>query len=96
MKSVEIYVSGRVQGVGYRYFVVSKAFSEEKVQSYPIKGYTKNMYDGRVKIIACGDKLNLDLFIQELRKGPTFARVKNLEISDLTASTHYDNFRVEF
>ena len=90
MKSVEIYVSGRVQGVGYRYFVVSKA------NMYKIKGYTKNMYDGRVKIIACGDKLNLDLFIQELRKGPTFARVKNLEISDLTASTHYDNFRVEF
>ncbi|HHE37898.1 MAG TPA: acylphosphatase [Candidatus Cloacimonetes bacterium] len=90
MRSVEIYVSGRVQGVGYRYFVVSKA------NMYKIKGYTKNMYDGRVKIIACGDKLNLDLFIQELRKGPTFARVKNLEISDLTASTHYDNFRVEF
>ena len=90
MRSVEIYVSGRVQGVGYRYFVVSKA------NMYKIKGYTKNMYDGRVKIIACGDKLNLDLFIQELRKGPTFARVKSLEISDLTASTHYDNFRVEF
>jgi len=90
MKSVEIIVSGRVQGVGYRYFVTNKA------GLYNIKGYTKNLYDGRVKVIACGEELALDLFIKELRKGPAFGRVKNLEISDLTASVQYDNFRVEF
>jgi len=90
MKSVEIYVSGRVQGVGFRYFVVRKA------NLYNIKGYTRNLYDGRVQVVACAEETDLEMFIKELRKGSTFSRIKKLEISDLTTAVEYDNFRVEF
>lgn len=70
MKSFEIIVSGKVQGVGYRFFVLKKA------NLYNIRGIVKNQPDGSVKIIATGKQANLNIFIEELKKGSIFVKRK--------------------
>ena len=90
MKSVEIIVSARVQGVGYRYFAYSKA------RLYQLKGYVKNLGNGKVKIIASGDESNLREFINIIRKGPDYSWVHNLEVRELTAIGEYHDFSIKY
>lgn len=76
------FVSGRVQGVGYRYFAVSAA---EKIG---VTGYAKNLADGRVEIYAIGTADQLRDFARELQRGPRHAAVDlidELEAEILTA-----------
>jgi acylphosphatase len=71
----EILVSGRVQGVGFRRFARNAA-ERFGVESNPI-----NLRDGRVFVIAEGRREALELLINELRRGPTFAYVENVDVT---------------
>ena len=71
----EIFVSGRVQGVGFRRFARNAA-DRFGVECNPI-----NLRDGRVFVLAEGRREALELLINELRKGPTFARVENVNVT---------------
>ena len=62
-------VSGRVQGVGYRFFV------EREAARLGISGYAQNLDDGRVEVYAIGSRDDLGALLVALRKGPTFASV---------------------
>jgi acylphosphatase len=62
-------VSGKVQGVGYRYFAMSAA------EQLGVAGYAKNLADGRVEVYAIGTIPQLRLFARELQRGPRFAAV---------------------
>ncbi|WP_251574933.1 acylphosphatase [Limosilactobacillus agrestimuris] len=74
----EIIAHGRVQGVGFRYGTMQIA------TQLNITGSVQNLPNGTVKIIAEGDKHNLEKFISLIKKGPTpFARVSKLEVRDL-------------
>ena len=88
MEKLEIFVSGRVQGVGYRYFVYYQA------KSYDIKGSVRNLVDGRVKVIAIGE--NTKGFIEELRKGPRMSHVTDIQINELSSTKEYNEFFVEY
>ena len=66
------FVSGRVQGVGYRYFAMNAA------EQLNVTGYAKNLADGRVEIYAIGSSDQLRDFARELRRGPTFAAVVDI------------------
>lgn len=63
------FVSGRVQGVGYRYFAT------ETAEQIGITGYTKNLADGRVEVYAIGTADQLRNFARELQRGPALAIV---------------------
>jgi len=67
------HVTGRVQGVGYRYFVMREA------DALGVTGFARNLPDGSVEIVAEGDDGVLADFEGRLRKGPSFARVSNIE-----------------
>jgi len=67
-----IFVSGRVQGVGYR------RFAQKQAQSLEIKGWTRNIADGRVEIFASGLEARLDQFCDILRQGPQFSLVQDV------------------
>jgi acylphosphatase len=77
MKRVRILIDGRVQGVGFRYYVSKKA------QEHDIKGYVRNMYDGKVEIDAEGESDNLYRFMADCRKGPSMARVDEFIVHDV-------------
>lgn len=67
-----IYVSGRVQGVGYR------RFAQKQAEALKIKGWTRNLVDGRVEVIASGQESTLEQFCDILRKGPQFSMVQEV------------------
>ncbi|MBN2460220.1 MAG: acylphosphatase [Candidatus Cloacimonetes bacterium] len=90
MKTIEIYVSGRVQGVCYRYFALDKA------NEYGIVGNVRNLRDGRVKIIARADASSLELFLSALRQGPALARIDNIEMSEIISGESFQGFRIEY
>jgi len=71
----KILVSGRVQGVGFRRFARNAA-ERFGVDCNPI-----NLRDGRVFVIAEGRQESLELLINELRKGPTFAHVEDVDVT---------------
>ncbi len=71
----EILVSGRVQGVGFRRFARNAA-ERLGIDSNPI-----NLRDGRVFVIAEGRPEAVELYINELKKGPMFAHVEDVDIT---------------
>lgn len=87
MKAIEIYVSGVVQGVGFRYYT-SKIAKE-----LGIKGFVKNLPDGRVYIYAVGDENALEKFISYVRQGPPLAVVRDVEIRS-SALKEFERFEV--
>ncbi len=70
------FVDGRVQGVFYR------ASTREKAERWGVTGYAKNLEDGRVEVLACGDPAAVEKLVEWLHHGPKFARVKSVEIQD--------------
>ena len=87
-KNLQINISGRVQGVGFRYSAVHKA------QQLGIKGFVKNMYDGSVFIEAEGDEISMDHFLIWCNKGPSFSRVEKVSITEGTLK-NYTSFTVK-
>ena len=73
-ESVVITISGRVQGVGFRYFV------KQKADLLAIKGFVKNLPDRKVFVEAEGDAEQLQLFISLCKQGPSHACVENADI----------------
>jgi acylphosphatase len=84
------YVSGLVQGVAYRYFAGKWA------NALSISGWARNLYDGRVEIVAEGEMGSLESFAERLREGPRMARVENLEIAWEEPVGESGGFRIEF
>ena len=66
------YVYGRVQGVGYRYFVQNAA------ERHGVCGYARNLRDGRVEVYAVGTDAQLQALLSELRRGPRLAFVESV------------------
>jgi acylphosphatase len=82
-------VHGRVQGVGFRYFV------ERVAQQLDLDGYVKNRADGSVEVYASGKTERLSEFRKRLWSGPSMARVENIEEHDTEAGQR-SGFRVEY
>ncbi len=77
MKRVRVIVGGRLQGVGFRYYVANGA------RTFNITGYVQNLSDGRVEIDAEGEQANIHHFLDECKKGPQFSRVDTFWVSDI-------------
>ncbi len=70
------YVSGQVQGVGYRYF------AQRAARELGVRGWARNLDDGRVEVVAVGTLHQLNGFEGELRVGPPMAEVRSLEVEE--------------
>jgi acylphosphatase len=68
------WVSGRVQGVYYR------GSAQARARELGITGYARNLSDGRVEVLACGDAALVSTFIEWLWVGPTAAHVTAVEV----------------
>ncbi len=81
-------VTGRVQRVGFRYFVEDAARRER------ILGYVRNRHDGTVEVVAEGDADAMHRFEMAVRRGPSGARVDEVETTELEASNQFAGFSV--
>jgi acylphosphatase len=82
------FVTGRVQGVGFRYFTRAEARREG------LHGWVRNAADGGVEIAAEGDRDALDRFERAVRRGPPSARVEQVEVTDVGAGGRDTGFEV--
>lgn len=74
---MRFYVSGKVQGVWYR------ASSKKQAELLSIKGWARNLDDGRVEVFACGTKEQLEEFHCWLQQGPQLAQVQECTREEL-------------
>ncbi len=81
-------ISGRVQGVGYRYSAHNYA------QDLDLVGWVKNRIDGKVEMIAEGDKIILEQLLTWLKQGPRFADVTNIEVTQQSATGEFTDFNI--
>lgn len=86
MHSVRGYVSGRVQGVGFRWFARRQADAEG------VRGYARNLADGRVEFLLQGEPAAVARVIEALRSGPSHARVSGVELGDAEDLPARDGF----
>ena len=86
---IHVYISGRVQGVGYRYSTVNKA------QSLNITGWVRNTHDDKVEAIFEGDENSVEEMLKWCKKGPSMAFVTNIEIFKQTYNGEFHGFTIE-
>ena len=82
-------VRGRVQGVGFRWFV------EREAHMLGIAGWVRNNHDGSVEVLAQGTRDQLSGLHSRLREGPRAARVDVVEVSEASPTTGISSFRIE-
>lgn len=82
-------VSGRVQGVGFRYSAIREA------HRLKVNGWVRNASNGEVEVWAEGTQEKLDAFLQWLRKGPQFSRIDSVNSVEKDCKGYYD-FNVEY
>jgi acylphosphatase len=79
------YVSGSVQGVGYRYFASRVA------ERLGVAGYAQNLRDGRVEVYAVGVRAKLAALRKELERGPRSAVVSGVAEEDAAIEPQFQN-----
>ncbi len=85
-----LVVSGLVQGVGFRYFVVQAARRLE------ITGYVRNLRDGTVEIVVEGSPIDVRALEMDVLAGPRHGRVDRIETADMAVSEQHIGFDVRF
>ncbi len=83
------FISGDVQGVGFRFF------AQRVAARHQVVGFVKNLADGRVEVLAEGPGQSVEAFKNELATGPRFSSVDHLEEINLEPSGRYSSFRIE-
>jgi acylphosphatase len=86
MSCWEMIVHGRVQGVGFRWFV------QDCAKRFGIRGYVQNQSDSTVRILAVGKDAVLASFAEEVKHGNRHAQVRDLTINELTDYSEYEDF----
>ena len=85
-----ILISGVVQGVGFRHF------TRQNAMRLGVRGYAKNLPNGKVEVVAEGDKATLDEFVKILWKGPPASRVEDVKVEARPHSGEYTSFGVKY
>lgn len=86
--AVHIYVSGKVQGVGFRYDTQRHALY------LGLTGFTRNLPDGRVEVEAEGDRKKIEDLIQHIRTGPPRAEVAAVDVSWKSPTGRFHDFSI--
>lgn len=85
----KFFVRGLVQGVGFRFF------AQRSAARHQIRGYVRNLADGRVEAFAQGSEAAVEAFKHDLTAGPTYSSVEEIEEIVLEPNRTYSAFRIE-
>ena len=83
-------VTGRVQGVGFRYFTMGRA------RGLGLVGWVRNEHDGAVQIVAEGPRVALEQLLESVRSGPAGAHVAGVSYDWKEATGDFDGFGVRY
>ncbi len=83
-KSVRLYVNGAIQGVFYR------AFVKDQAEKLNVKGFVRNLEDGRVEVFLEGNNEDVDKMVELCKKGPKHSQIRSVEIK----SEKFQDFKV--
>jgi len=86
---IHVYVSGQVQGVGFRSYIVRRA------QSLGLVGWVRNLSDGRVEILAEGDGNRVEELLGFCRRGPPFSNVTHVEVLQEEPRSEFVRFSLD-
>ena len=89
MSAKRFIVRGRVQGVGFRWFVDNEA------RQLGVAGWVRNNIDGTVEVLAIGNEQQLAALHKRLRQGPRAARVDEVQVLAAEPVPGLDTFRIE-
>jgi acylphosphatase len=85
-RTVCLAISGRVQGVGYRYWTVTTA------RRLGLRGWVRNRSDGSVEALVAGDSAVVERLIEACRHGPAEARVERVDVTEVEAADLPERF----
>jgi acylphosphatase len=83
-------IRGDVQGVGFRYFVMRQA------RSLDLRGWVRNREDGSVEMVAEGERADLERLLDDVRRGPSQARVGDVRVDWSAAEGELKPFGLRF
>ena len=86
--TVNMKITGKVQGVGFRYFVLRQA------QELGITGWVSNKSNGDVEAFAQGEKADLEQFIAKVKEGPSFSRIEDVSLNWVNEADQYFGFEI--
>ncbi len=84
MQQFHLFISGDVQGVGFRYFIRSKA------KKHQVTGWVRNLAGGKVEAVLQGDRENIEKIIHASWEGPFLAKVIDIEVSEEEITEIYE------
>ncbi|MBL8181918.1 MAG: acylphosphatase [Blastocatellia bacterium] len=84
-----LFISGMVQGVGFRFF------AQRSAARHQVKGYVRNLDDGRVESWAEGNATSVIAFRDDMTAGPNFSQVESIEELVVEPTGLYSSFRIE-
>lgn len=85
---MDVYFAGRVQGVGFRYT------TQQLAKGFDVTGSVRNLPDGRVELIAEGDKDELEAFLEEIGESGVASFIKEREVAWTDATGEFRGFRI--
>jgi acylphosphatase len=88
LQQLHAQIEGRVQGVGFRYFV------QQSATRLGVTGWVRNRWNGTVEVVAEGDRTQLDQLVARLNRGPTGSLVQKVDVSWAEASQKFSRFRI--
>ncbi|MFV0593033.1 MAG: acylphosphatase [Draconibacterium sp.] len=88
MEQYEIKVTGRVQGVGFRYY------AKKQADLLGLKGWVRNLSDGSVLALVQGDEVNISTFTDFLQIGPSLSHVTNIQKVKIQGGTVCFDFSI--
>ena len=83
-------ITGRVQGVGYRYF------AQETAEALGVSGWVRNGWNREVEVEAQGDPATLDAFVARLREGPPLSHVVDVDMHEIAVVDGDTPFEVRY
>ncbi|MBO0721322.1 MAG: acylphosphatase [Blastocatellia bacterium] len=89
MVARQFLISGYVQGIGYRFFVLRAAARHQ------VLGTVRNLEDGRVEVIAEGEREAMEEFKKDLATGPALANVMDIDETDLPVTNRFRDFHID-
>ena len=89
MQAKQITVHGKVQGVGFRYFV------QHVAEKLGLVGDVRNRPDSSVEIVVEGEPAKIRKLVEMVEQGPPLSRVRQVDVVDIPATGSYDSFSIQ-